>query len=72
MFQLMHLYALKRQLTLTFKTLKKTVKTLLVTLPLHISVHSFDHPQGAHMPNEWTETCRVNFTKMFLTVFVVF
>jgi len=29
---------------------KKTVKTLLVKLPLHVSVHSFDHPQGVHMP----------------------
>ena len=35
---------------LTFKTLKKTVKNLLVTLPLHVSVHSFDHPQWAHIP----------------------
>jgi len=45
----MHLYTLKHQLTLTFKTLKKIVKSLLVTIPLHVSVHSFDHPQGAHM-----------------------
>jgi len=39
----MHLQTLKHQLTLTFKN-------LLVTLPLHVSAHSFDHPQGAHMP----------------------
>jgi len=46
----MHLYTLKHQLTLTFKTLKKLLKNLLVTLPLHVSVHSFDHPQGVHIP----------------------
>ena len=45
----MHLYTLKHQLTLTFNT-KKMLKNLLVTLPLHVSVHSFDHSQGAHMP----------------------
>jgi len=44
----MHLYTLKHQLTLTFKTLKM-LKTFLVTLSLQVSVHSFDHPQGVHM-----------------------
>ena len=39
---------LKYQLKLTFKTLK-TVKNLVLMLTLHVSVHSFDHPQGAHM-----------------------
>ena len=52
----MHLYTLKHQLTLTFKTLKKLLKNLLVTLPLHVSAHSFDHPQSL-------VTCTINERK---------
>jgi len=44
-------YTLSTHATLTFKTLKKLLKNILVKkLPLHVSVHLFDHPQGAHMP----------------------
>ena len=42
-----HIHTLKHQFTLIFKTLKSILKNILVKLPSHVSVRSYDHPQGA-------------------------
>jgi hypothetical protein len=41
------IYTLKHQFTLILKTLKSILKNILVRLPLHVSVHIYDHLQGA-------------------------